>query len=221
LKPLETILAILLVLVLSKTATADYMPDIYAVVKIEMTNGEIFEGMVQVAPINVNTYHPNGLAYVWKEGMTPVPSFFKLPYLTEFKNTFFRVYHIQNETYGNNSSPKIELDSSGNDLLLTSEILHQSKYRLTDTMQVFTEIDFWQRPDTSTAVSINVNDIFRLKLIDEPNEKWNKLIDLRRQEYENAVDANPANYSGDFFEPSWYHNLSRELKAEFNEYFGN
>jgi hypothetical protein len=215
------VFGLLFALVLSKSAMADYWPDIYAVAEIEMKNGEVLECIIQLAPSGERVYLPNGFAYDQPGGRIPTLQFFSLYYSNDFENTHPHLYYLVNDSpFDYPYHPPI-IDSSGTDLLVTIEFMQKSKYRLSDTMQIFMEIDFWQRPDTSKAVLINVNDIFRFRLVNSPSAKWTELIAKRRQEYQAASEANPSDYGEDFFEPFWYHELSQEQRIEFNQHFKN
>lgn len=198
------------------SAIADYQPDLLAVVKIQLKNGETVEGILEIAGVGEGKYSPNGFAYCRKKGSRPVPSFFNLLRPLEFKPNYSRYYYLKNETPAGYSSPKWKIDSIGSDLILSSQTLSEVSYRLKDSIAIFTRINESLRPDLDSKYMIRVNDIERFEFINKPGPRWIALVKEARETFEqnylNDYQAWEDMFGPDFFEPIWLHEFSEEEK---------
>jgi hypothetical protein len=198
---LQGILTTLLTLTVSMSVRADYPPDVYAICEITLRSGEKIEGIIQIDKGSDCGKHPHGFATRNKKYPTISPRLFDFrPFYGTWEQRFSEyeeVYFLFNETC-EWPNWETELDSSGSNLLLLKTSTQHLKYRLTDTLQIYSDLGIDERPLPSSATSIATSNIASVRLLTEPSDKWRDLIAERHIEPQTDEELYAIGRSGDW-----------------------
>ncbi len=216
-KRLQVILTTFLTLTVSMSVRADYPPDVYAICEITLKSGETIEGIIQIDKGMDCGYHPHGFATRNKKYPTIHPRLFEIGLFygtwEQKFGEYEEVYFLYNETC---EWPdwETEFDSSGSDLILLKTSTQHLKYRLMDTLQIYSDLGIDERPLPSSATSIATSKIATFRLLTQPSDKWKDLIAERHIEPMDDKEAEAMGRSGDWDWPAWLHDLAESHRYQ-------
>ena len=201
---------------------------IQAVCRITALDGSISEGFITLIHGSYEGMHPNGF-YFYKDNYYNglVLYDLKAKSLNKIENNRCRFGNYQSEnheiyfaahtwainTYTSKSSYAITRDSLGKHLVHNQELKH--KYKLFDSLPIIkhfqhgnTYIDYNHVDEVD---KIHLKDIKAIEIITNPDFIWRDKIQKQRQEYNKSYE-NDDNYTGDYLEPLWYHEIIENPK---------
>lgn len=141
---------------------------------------------------------------------------FNVGYNSFKANRAYFIAHTPYHGYSKKEQNDIVVDSKGRKLV--SRKYNEFTYKLFDSIPLFKELprEYHLRYDKHEKLTkkIAMSDIISIKIIKQPSKIWLDKIAKAKKLYWDDNDTEDS--TGDFLEPTWYHELIQDQK-KFNE----